>query len=522
VTRDVEGSTSLDEGVTRDVEGSTSLDEGATRDVEGSTKLGEGVTTDVEGSTKLGEGVTRDVEGSTRLDEGMTRDVEGSTSLDEAVTKDVEGLTPFDGARQCGAPARPRVVHQNFSSSVASTGHSQPERLRMKSALAWVALAVTCVACGRSVHKDVSTAAPVTAAASPEPAATAPGTSVAGGDAPGAAPGAASAAGPDYTIAAPKTFGNLTIFPVLSKKQEDIGPITTLEAALAKGVASVHEIGAGSSPNADSAQVGSLVIENRGAVPVYVLAGTIVKGGKQDRQIGQDFIVGANQTVPVDAFCVEHGRWTTNREGVATGGQFGVVGLLTDSRVRAAAEHDKDQGQVWAKVEQVNEANKKQAASGTLLASVDSADIVAKRTGLAKQAETFLSAVQPGDDVVGFAYAVDGKVRSARWFTHHKVFDLFRGALVGTAAMEAITAQAEAAASGQPAAPLQAVAPAAVTRFIDDAQASKVKEERATPGLNVNEIRDSKDAYSSATKYKAPASAPRAAPKPVSTSITKL
>jgi hypothetical protein len=394
----------------------------------------------------------------------------------------------------------------------------------MRSALAWIALAATCVACGRSVHKDVSTATPV--AASPDPAATAPGTSVAGGDAPGAAAPevkaaqAPAAAAPDYAIGQPKTYGNLTVFPVLSKKQEDIGPLTTLDAALAKGTASVHEIGAGSSPSADGAQVNSLVVENKGTIPIYVLAGTIVKGGKQDRQIGQDFIVGANQTVPVDAFCVEHGRWTTNREGVATGGQFGVVGLLTDSRVRGAAEHDKDQGQVWAKVQKVNEANKKQAASGTLLASVDSADIVARRSALAKQADAFLSAVQPKDDVVGFAYAVDGKVRSVRWFAHHKVFELFRGTLLSTAAMEAITAGAEVAASGQPAAPAPAIAPADVSRFVHAVQESKVKEERPTPGLNVNDIRDSKDAYSSSTMLKAPAAQPTAAPKPVSTSVT--
>jgi hypothetical protein len=374
--------------------------------------------------------------------------------------------------------------------------------------LAWVALAVTCVACGRSVHKDVSNAAPAAAppasvAASPGPVATSPAIEVAAGEA--------------YAIGAPKTFDNLTVFPVLSKKQDDIGPMTTLDAALAKGVASVHEMGGGT--QGEGAQVNSLVIENRGAVPIYVLAGTIVKGGKQDRQIGQDFIVGAKQTVPVDAFCVEHGRWTTERDGHATGGQFGVVGLLTDSRVRGAAEHDKDQGEVWAKVAKVNEANKKQAASGTLLASVDSADIAARRAALTKDADAYLSTVQPSDDVVGLAYAVDGKVRSVRWFAHHRIFELFRGTLVGTAAMEAITARAEAVAAGKPVAPAPAVAPSAVTRFVDDAQSAVVKEERSTPGLNVNEIRDSKDGYSAATKYKPPAASPTAPPKAVSTSV---
>jgi hypothetical protein len=264
------------------------------------------------------------------------------------------------------------------------------------------------------------------------------------------------------------------------------------------------------------------VIENKGTVPVYVLAGTIVKGGKQDRQIGEDFIVGARQSLPVEAYCVEHGRWTTNRDGVATGGQFGTIGLLTDSRVRTAAEYGKDQGQVWAKVASINQANKKEAASGTLLATVDSADIGARRTALTKKAESYLSEVEPSQDVVGLAYAVDGKVRSIRGFVHRKVFVLFEDALVGTAAMEAITAQAEAAATGKPPAPSPVTTQADVSKFVKDVQSGAVKETRTTPGMNDNALRESKAGYSSSTMFKAPSAQPAAAPKPVSTSITSF
>jgi len=385
----------------------------------------------------------------------------------------------------------------------------------MRRALVWVVLLATCVGCSRSVHKDVAVSAPTQGMAAGAPAGSSPTVGVAAGEAPGVT------AAMEQTIGAPRTVDNLTVFPVLSKKQEDIGPITTLDAALAKGVASVHEIGAGSGPgNSAGPQVNSLVIENKGDVPVYVLAGTIVKGGNQDRQIGEDFIVGARQSIPVDAYCVEHGRWTNSRDGVATAGQFGTIGLLTDSRVRTAAEYGKDQGEVWAKVAAVNEANKKQAASGTLMASVDSADIVARRTALTKKVEGFLSEVQPGDDVVGLAYAVDGKVRSVRWFAHHKVFGLFEDALVGTAAMEAITAQSQAAASGKPPAPPPALASADVSKFVKDVQESKVRETRTTPGMNDNDIRESKEGYSAATKYKPAAAQPAAPPKAVSTSVT--
>jgi hypothetical protein len=395
----------------------------------------------------------------------------------------------------------------------------------MRRALVWVALLGACVACSRSVHHDAavstsqrSIAGPVETAPAASPSPSSPGVAVAAGET------ARIGAGLPQTIGIPRTFGNLTVFPILSSKQEDVGPITTLDAALAAKTALVHELGAGGAAGGggggDGAQVNSLVIENQGTIPVYVLAGTIVKGGKQDRQIGEDFIVGAHQTIPVDAFCVEHGRWTAERDGVATAGQFGTIGLLTDSRVRTAAELQKDQGQVWAKVASVNEANKKAAASGTLLASVDAADIVAKRTALTKKTEGYLAEVQPSHDVVGFAYAVDGKVRSMRWFTDRKVFVMFEDVLVGTAAMEAITAQSEAAQSGKPPAPPPATTTADVTKFVSDVQEAKVKETRSTPGMNDNAVRESKAGYSSSTMFKAPAASPTAPPKPVSTSVS--
>ena len=106
----------------------------------------------------------------------------------------------------------------------------------MGRALVWVVLLATCVACGRSVNKDVAVSPPTQGIAGAGAAPSSPAVAVAAGETPGLS------ATPAQTIGAPRTIDNLTVFPVLSKKQEDIGPITTLDAALAKGDASVHEI----------------------------------------------------------------------------------------------------------------------------------------------------------------------------------------------------------------------------------------------------------------------------------------
>jgi hypothetical protein len=356
-----------------------------------------------------------------------------------------------------------------------------------------------------------------------ESAATAPDVQVAGGTAPGAAPqtapgtagGAGSALGvmKDQTVGDPKSWDNLTILPIFAKKDVDVGPLTTLEDALAKGKAEVREVGSDGN-GGDSAQVNTLVIQNKGDVPIYVLAGTVVKGGKQDRQIGQDFIIESKQTTPIDAFCVEHGRWTEARDGRATGGKFGTAQQMVTSTVRAAAQYKKNQGEVWEKVEKVNEAHKKSAQSGTLMATVDAPDVQKKRSALVEKVNGMLATTTPNDRLVGFAFAIDGQVRGARWFASHKVFELFRTQLVSGAAFDALTAQAERGGAPPPAA--APVKSDAVVQFVSDVDKTAVTERRDTAGGNANEYRESSKAYGSKAFHKPSAAAPSAPRVPIS------
>ena len=357
--------------------------------------------------------------------------------------------------------------------------------------------------------------------------------------------------GDGYTVGAAKVIGNLAVFPVYASVQENFGDFTTLDAALERGTADVRELGpaAGSAAprqddepvqqridepvqqridepiqqqvrGGDGAQVNTLVIENKGELPILVLAGTIVKGGKQDRQIGQDFVVAAKQTVPVDAFCVEHGRWTGVRDGSATGGKFSTMKVLATAKVREAGQYKRDQSEVWSKVGEVNRAHKQQTASDTLVASVENGEVAKRREALAREATSYLGAVESAEDVVGLAYAVDGRVRGVRLFMNRKLFSMFQDTLAGTAAQDALTAEEEARAAGKPVPP-GAAAPEAVERFITGVQAAKA-EEQSTRAGNVNSYQFSDEGYGSAVHAASPAAdapsakgAPPAKPKAI-------
>jgi hypothetical protein len=302
-----------------------------------------------------------------------------------------------------------------------------------------------------------------------------------------------------------KTFGNLTVFPILAKSQLDVGPLISLHEGLKKGLAEVRELGTegGEGPVAQrsgGAQVGTLVIENRGRVPVYVLAGTIVKGGNQDRQIGQDFIIGASETVPIDAFCVEHGRWNGEREGRLTSGKFEAVDQLANTEVRVAGQYKSDQGEVWSKVSAVNRANDKSSGTDSLLASADDPALKHERSALAGEVLTHLAGIEPRGAVVGYAYAIDGQVKAVRWFAHHRIYGLFREVLVNTSVMDAMTARAAGTkASGPPATPQR------VAAFVTEANQAAESTVKETAAENTNEYAESPKAYRSTTKLKSPA-----------------
>ena len=90
--------------------------------------------------------------------------------------------------------------------------------------------------------------------------------------------------------------------------------------------------------------VNQLVLVNRSKRPLLLLAGELVSGGKQDRIIGKDRIVPAGAPpLPLDVFCVEHGRWSSGTNFVASK-------TIVHPSVREKAAVDQEQTQVWSAV----------------------------------------------------------------------------------------------------------------------------------------------------------------------------
>ena len=157
-----------------------------------------------------------------------------------------------------------------------------------------------------------------------------------------------------WRLAQPVSYENLTIFPVVTSQDADTSQFATLDEAIALGDAVVTEQGEYLRRRRDGStipyiatggQVNQLVLVNRGKRPLLLLAGEVVSGGKQDRIIGKDRIVPpGGEPLPLDVFCVEHGRWTGGSE------QFSAANTIVHPTVREKAAVDQDQSKVWAAV----------------------------------------------------------------------------------------------------------------------------------------------------------------------------
>jgi hypothetical protein len=283
-----------------------------------------------------------------------------------------------------------------------------------------------------------------------------------------------------WRLLEPARYENLTIFPVVSSQGADTSDFATLDDALTSGDAVVTEQGNYMRRTRDGvmeqrpvggAQVNQLVLVNRGKKPLVLLAGEVISGGKQDRIIGKDRIVPPGAPpLPLDVFCVEHGRWT---DGSA---KFAGAKMMAHPAVREKAAVDQDQSQVWAAVRgeaamssnlEVSRgaiAGAHAAAPPPVLPSSRIADAIASSAPtesymkiyesprVGSSVESFAEQIQKrferatsglkGERVVGVVVAFGGEVAWSDAFASSRLFEIYWPKLLRSYVFEALTRSA--------------------------------------------------------------------------------
>ena len=284
--------------------------------------------------------------------------------------------------------------------------------------------------------------------------------------------------GGEWTVLAPVSYKNLTIFPVRGSDIAGSDAYITLDEGTKAGTVSITEKGTQSArqgaivhPNAanrsaarqqsvsynSGASVNELALVNRSGKKLILLAGEVVVGGQQDRIVQEDRVIPpVSVPVALSVFCVEHGRWTPRAANYSGNGgsgsaravaspypaapddgspsKFSSLGAVAHPKLRGAAQDKKAQGEVWKEVSENN------ARLGTANTTDTYQEVYASKKVVA-QVDDYVRALerevlQPG--VVGVVVARNGKPVWADVFASQRLFASYWPKLLKSYVVDAI------------------------------------------------------------------------------------
>ena len=302
-----------------------------------------------------------------------------------------------------------------------------------------------------------------------------------------------AAANSSYRLSGPYTHGNLTVFLVHGKDLTN-KTFLTLQEALAQKKVRVYE----------TKDVNELAIRNLSNQDIYVQAGDIVRGGDQDRMISMDFIVPPNSgRMPIAAFCVESGRWS--KRGNEENASFGSSeNMIATKDLKLAAKREQSQEAVWKNVKAAQDklaVNVVAAAPAMLQTS--SYELSVENAKVKETTEAYIKALsgilQNKSDVIGYVFAINGKINSADVYASSALFKKLWPKLLKASAIEAVAEQK----GGQK---FEAPKSAEVLGFLDDGAKGAEQEKDVSSRVQLV-TRDSKENVSFDTRDRSKADA---------------
>ena len=146
-------------------------------------------------------------------------------------------------------------------------------------------------------------------------------------------------------VGAAATHAGVTVFPLFGSQQGS-ATYVILANARAAGAVDVAEL--------EQASVGMLVAINRGMLPVLILDGEELVGGRQNRIVNSSVLLPSGRTA-LPMSCVEHGRW--HERGAAFSSSESSHPSLRRAKaaqvsdaLRTRGAHEADQGQIWTDI----------------------------------------------------------------------------------------------------------------------------------------------------------------------------
>lgn len=285
---------------------------------------------------------------------------------------------------------------------------------------------------------------------------------------------AANAQSNNYRISEPVSFKNLSIFLIHGKDENAKGNILTLQEAMERNLFVVYE----------TSDVNELEVENLSKeFDVFIQSGDIVKGGKQDRILAVSIIIPARSgRVSIESFCVESGRWT--KRGNEDSSKFKSSNdRIVTKELKLAANSARSQQEVWDKVSDAQTRLSKNVggrvnapeSESSLQLSLENREVT---TSIDEYVKRLSGIVDGKSDVIGYAFAINGKINSADIYVSNALFKKLWTKMLKAAATEAV-AESRGVRLAEP------VKAEAVSGFIDDAEKATASEKSVGSGAKL-------------------------------------
>ena len=285
---------------------------------------------------------------------------------------------------------------------------------------------------------------------------------------------AANAQSNNYRISEPVSFKNLSIFLIHGNDENAKGNILTLQEAMERNLFVVYE----------TSDVNELEVENLSKeFDVFIQSGDIVKGGKQDRILAVSIIIPARSgRVSIESFCVESGRWT--KRGNEDSSKFKSSNdRIVTKELKLAANSARSQQEVWDKVSDAQTRLSKNVggrvnapeSESSLQLSLENREVT---TSIDEYVKRLSGIVDGKSDVIGYAFAINGKINSADIYVSNALFKKLWTKMLKAAATEAV-AESRGVRLAEP------VKAEAVSGFIDDAEKAKASEKSVGSGAKL-------------------------------------
>lgn len=238
----------------------------------------------------------------------------------------------------------------------------------------------------------------------------------------------------NYDIAGPFKHKNLTVFLIQGNDELDQKNYLTLQEAMDKKLVTVFE----------TEEVNNLKVSNKSKkYTIFIMSGDIVKGGKQDRVIQNNYIIPPKtKKMNIVSFCVESNRWE-KRDNEDVKKFSSSKKRISTKEIKLSIRKEKSQDNVWSNVEKTQNKLSDKVGNVKDNKSKSSMQLTLENENLKKAQKEYykkLSKInQQQKNVIGYIYAINGKIYAGEIFASKFLFSKLWKKLLDSAIVEAIS-----------------------------------------------------------------------------------